>query len=290
LCPRPEARPEQALASGRNFRCGFTAIAVSTLVKASSFFRPVLIPLGFCLLANSLLAAPIDEELVDIRKIDPTIAVELRYAGTRNIAGRALYPPDMPALVRSSVAQKLVNTQTYLLRHNYGLKIWDAYRPPDAQAQLWQISKNTDYVADPASGKSLHSWGVAVDCTLVDKRGREVTMPTDFDTFTPAAMLHYHGPDQTINQRRWLLRAAMLRNGFYGMKTEWWHYMADNWKEFGPILEVRFSAPAKIEGTKVQEPSTPARPRAAATVTTELRNSRSPSADTRVSPLSPPAR
>ena len=166
--------------------------------------------------------------------------------------GRALYPPDMPALVRSSVAQKLVNAQTFLIRHHYGLKIWDAYRPPDAQAQLWQLSKNTDYVADPAGGKSLHSWGVAVDCTLVDERGREVTMPTDFDSFTPEAMLHFHGPDQTINHRLWLLRAAMGRNGFYGMRTEWWHYIVKNWQEFGPIPEVKFSAPAKINGSKVR--------------------------------------
>ncbi|MEP6686536.1 MAG: M15 family metallopeptidase [Verrucomicrobiota bacterium] len=213
---------------------------------------PILISLGFCLLVKGSLAAPLDEELVNIRKIDPTIAVELRYAGNQNIAGRALYPPDMPALVRSSVAQKLVNAQTFLVRNHYGLKIWDAYRPPDAQAQLWQLSKNTDYVADPTSGKSLHSWGVAVDCTLVDERGREVTMPTDFDSFTPEAMLHFRGPDQTINHRLWLLRAAMARNGFYGMRTEWWHYIVKNWQEFGPIPDVRLSAPAKINGSKVR--------------------------------------
>ena len=221
-------------------------------MKVSRFFRPILISLGFCLLVKSSFAAPLDEELVDIKKIDPTIAVELRYAGNRNIVGRALYPPDMPALVRSSVAQKLVNAQTFLIRHHYGLKIWDAYRPPDAQAQLWQLMKNSDYVADPAGGKSLHSWGVAVDCTLVDERGREVTMPTDFDSFTPEAMLHFHGPDQMINHRLSLLRAAMSRGGFYGMRTEWWHYIVKNWKEFGPIPEVKFYAPAKIDGSKVR--------------------------------------
>ena len=29
-----------------------------------------------------------EEELVDIKKVDPTILVELRYAGSKNIAGR----------------------------------------------------------------------------------------------------------------------------------------------------------------------------------------------------------
>src|SRR3712207_7252360 len=37
--------------------------------------------------------------------------IELRYAGTRNIMGRPLYPANMPALVRPSVAAKLVQAQ-----------------------------------------------------------------------------------------------------------------------------------------------------------------------------------
>jgi len=225
--------------------------AISTFVKARYLSRSILISLGFCLLTEGSFAAA-DEELVDIRKIDPRILVELRYSGNRNIAGRALYPPEMPALVRSSVARKLITAQTFLIEHHYGLKIWDAYRPPDAQAQLWGLSRNTKYVADPAEGKSLHSWGVAVDCTLVDEQGREVTMPTDFDTFTPQAMLHYLGPDSTINYRLYLLRAAMRQSGFYGMKTEWWHYIVKNWKDFGPVSEVKLYAPAKINGSMVR--------------------------------------
>ncbi len=221
-------------------------------MKPSRPFRPTLISVGLCLLVTSSLAASLDEELVDIKKIVPTIVVELRYAGTRNITGRALYPPDMPALVRASVAQRLVIAQAFLAQNHHGLKIWDAYRPKDAQAQLWQLSKNTDYVADPTSGKSLHCWGVAVDCTLVDERGHEVTMPTDFDSFTFEAMLHHHGPNETINHRLWLLRAAMNRGGFYGLKTEWWHYIAKNWEEFGPIPEVKFSASGKINDARVR--------------------------------------
>ena len=60
---------------------------------------------------------------MDIKKVDPTIVVELRYAGARNIAGRPLYPPNMPALVRASVAQRLVKAQVYLQTNHYGLKI-----------------------------------------------------------------------------------------------------------------------------------------------------------------------
>ena len=59
---------------------------------------------------------------------------------------------------------------------------------------LWDASHNSDYVANPEIGAgSLHSWGIAVDATLVDSRIRDVRMPTDFDDFTPAAMLPYMG-------------------------------------------------------------------------------------------------
>ena len=38
-------------------------------------------------------AEPTYDNLVDIKSVDPTILVELRYATPRNITGRALYPP-----------------------------------------------------------------------------------------------------------------------------------------------------------------------------------------------------
>src|SRR5215475_11860956 len=120
--------------------------------------------------------------LVDIKSVDPTIAVELRYAGANNLAGRALYPPKTQALVRPEVASRLVAAQAFLWRYNYGLKIWDAYRPKSVQMRLWQAVHNNDYVADPQVGAgSLHSWGLAVDATLIDARNRPVRMPTDFD-------------------------------------------------------------------------------------------------------------
>ncbi len=183
------------------------------------------------------------EELVDIQKADPTILIELRYAGTKNIARRPLYPTHMPALVRASVAQRLVVAQAYLRANHYGLKIWDAYRPPDAQVQLWQLFRNAAYVANPSDGRgSLHTWGVAVDATLVDEKGNELAMPTDFDAFTPGAGLHYQGNDPQVSLHLKILQQAMKRGGFYGLRTEWWHFIAYNWKKFGPVNEIKLSS------------------------------------------------
>jgi len=234
---------------------GFLAVLSRDLLllpslKRMSLFRFSTLALLFCVAfsiahrsARGATPAPADEALVDIKKVDPTIVVDLRYAGTRNIVGRALYPPGMPALVRASVAQRLVRAQAYLQLHHYGLKIWDAYRPPLAQAQLWQLSHNGSYVADPSDGHgSLHTWGVAVDATMVDEKGEEVLMPTDFDAFTPGAGLHYHGSDLQVSYHLKLLQTAMRRGGFYGLRTEWWHFIAYDWKRFGPVQETKLSA------------------------------------------------
>jgi D-alanyl-D-alanine dipeptidase len=186
-----------------------------------------------------------EPELVNIKAVDPTIVVELRYAGTRNVAGRPLYPSHMPALARPSVAAKLAEAQTFLRSRGFGLKIWDAYRPKAAHDQLWEVAQNSDYVADPKDGHgSLHTWGVAIDATLVDSKGRNVAMPTDFDDFSPAAMLYYRGPDQKVRYNVRMLQAAMARAGFYGMRTEWWHFVVKDWKNYKAIPEVKLIPPA----------------------------------------------
>lgn len=178
--------------------------------------------------------------LVDIRSVDPTIAIDLRYAGSKNIAGHALYPPGTPALTRPEVAQRLAAAQHFLRRFNYSLKIWDAYRPKSVQVELWKASKNNDYVANPNAGAgSLHAWGLAVDATLTDNWNRPISMPTDFDDFTPAAMWKYQGRDPAIRGHLNLLQIAMRDAGFYGLRTEWWHFTIDNWQTFLPPEEAK---------------------------------------------------
>jgi D-alanyl-D-alanine dipeptidase len=178
--------------------------------------------------------------LVDIKSIDPTIVIELRYASSNNIAGRPLYPRGMTALVRPEVAQRLVTAQKFLRRYNYGLKIWDAYRPRSVQSQLWEASRNNDYVANPDAGAgSMHAWGVAVDATLTDTWNRPVAMPTDFDDFTPAAMWKYQGSDPAIRQHLTMLQIAMRDAGFYGLRSEWWHFTIEGWQKYLPPEEAK---------------------------------------------------
>ncbi len=201
--------------------------------------------------AKSLRAEESKLELLDIRSIDPSIVVELRYAGRNNLTGHALYPPGTPALVRPEVAQRLAIAQRFLRQRAHGLKIWDAYRPRSVQVQLWRAAPANDYVADPETANgSLHTWGVAVDATLVNSRNQPVMMPTDFDDFTPAAMLIYCGSNRYIRSNLALLQAAMGAAGFYGQRREWWHFIAPDWKNHVPDPDLKVSVSGKSSKSK----------------------------------------
>jgi len=197
-------------------------------------------PILFVVTALSALAEPTYDNLVNIHSAAPSIFVELRYATAQNITGHPLYPPDMPALVRPGTAARLARAQAFLRARGYGLKIWDAYRPLSAQMELWEKTHKGAFVADPFDGDgSLHTWGVAVDATLVDADGREVAMPSHFDEFTPDAKLRYNGNDPAIKSHLRLLQTAMRHGGFYGTPTEWWHFVAYDWKKYAPIRATR---------------------------------------------------
>jgi D-alanyl-D-alanine dipeptidase len=183
------------------------------------------------------------DSFVDVRSVDPTIVVELRYAERNNLLGQPLYPHGTRAIARREVASALAKAQAFLRRYQYGLKIWDAYRPVAVQAKLWEASHNSDYVANPGTGAgSLHSWGIAVDATLVDSWNNPVRMPSDFDDFTPAAMWRYMGPSSEVRAHVRLLQNAMLRAGFWGSRTEWWHYTIARWQKYLPPEKAKSAA------------------------------------------------
>ena len=119
--------------------------------------------------------------------------------------------------------------------------------PVAVQEKLWHASHNSDYVANPEIGVgSLHSWGVAIDATLVDTWNRPVRMPSDFDDFTPAAMWRYIGPHPDVRAHVHLLQIAMRNAGFWGLRTEWWHFTIADWQKYLPNQAART---AQVSGT-----------------------------------------
>lgn len=178
------------------------------------------------------------EPMVEIRKAAPRIVVGLRYTSWHNLTKRAIYPKEARALLRKGVAERLVKAQSWL--DNYAvkgtrIKIWDAYRPEWAQRLLWHVLPNKEYVGDPSRGSALHTWGVCVDATLVDRFDNELQMPTDFDVISPKAKTSYAGSDPTITRNLRWLQQAMTHGGFLVVYDEWWHFVARDWKAYGEI-------------------------------------------------------
>lgn len=173
--------------------------------------------------------------LVPIATAVPEAFVDLRYKIT-SAAGKPLYLADMPALVHRSTAAKLRKVAAELKPHGYYLKIWDAWRPPEAHLALWNAVQDERYVVPPSKGLSWHCYGISIDLTLARADGTEVPMPSKFDEFSSRAASRYTGGDPEIARRVTLLQTAMKNAGFRVIESEWWHF--DDMKAEGGIRNV----------------------------------------------------
>ena len=133
---------------------------------------------------------PEDDEYVLVKKYIPDIYVELMYATENNFTGVRIYD-FVDAYLRYGTVKKLANVQKELKEQGYSLKIWDAYRPFEAQQKLWEVYPDPNYVANPANGMKNHNLGGTVDITMVAADGSVISMPTEFDDFSLKADRDY---------------------------------------------------------------------------------------------------
>ncbi|PKB22801.1 M15 family metallopeptidase [Janthinobacterium sp. 64] len=163
------------------------------------------------------------------------IAVDLRYATPDNFVGRDLYSPIDCAWLHRDAAAALERAVAWLAarRPEHHLLVLDALRPQRVQQQLWDALQGTEllgYIAEPSRG-SIHSFGMALDITIVGPDGQELDMGTGFDDLSershPAlelALLESGEITQEQVDHRRLLRDAMFQAGFFGINSEWWHF------------------------------------------------------------------
>jgi zinc D-Ala-D-Ala dipeptidase len=171
--------------------------------------------------------------LVEISAESHAVLLDIAYATERNFTGKPVYArpgcylhPDAAGALAKAVAL----AQPLGLR----VKVFDAFRPSEAQWVLWNFRPDPEFLADPRKG-SPHSRGVAVDLTLVDEHSQELDMGTGFDAFTP---LSHHANTEVpapAQKNRLLLLGLMSAAGwdFYG--NEWWHYQLFDSKRY-PVL------------------------------------------------------
>ena len=182
-----------------------------------------------------------EPDLVELRKLDRSIKLDVRYATPNNFARRAVYK-EARAFLQRTAAEALVRASRALRKHGYGLAVFDGYRPWSVTKLFWDITPadKKEFVADPSKG-SRHNRGCAVDLTLYDlKTGRQVSMPGEYDEMSERSHINYAGGTPEQRRLRDLLRSAMEAEGFTPYQPEWWHYDYKDWRQY-PILNISFS-------------------------------------------------
>ncbi len=190
--------------------------------------------------------------------VAPAVRVDLKYSGSDNFVGRPIAGySGKRAVLRRDTALALKKAADLLAKQGLGLLVWDAYRPACAMSDFRRWSRTPDdrmkarfypnitkqgiYDGKYIGDISEHSWGIAVDVTLVDLRsGRELDMGGHHDLLDVSSATE--SPLVTPQQRanRLKLRDAMAAVGMKNYHTEWWHYfLADPGKLFSYNFELR---------------------------------------------------
>ena len=189
--------------------------------------RPVeYLPAGFCYLDT----------------VATGIRVDLMYAGYDNFVGRPLEGyKGTRAILRRDTAEAVAKAADMLAKEGLGLLVRDAYRPATAMRDFYAWSKTPDcsmqhkfypniskkgiYEGRYIGTTSEHTWGIAVDVTLVNLHsGKELDMGGHVDLLDPSSATDYAGLTPTQRANRQKLRDVMARAGMRNYSKEWWHY------------------------------------------------------------------
>ena len=160
--------------------------------------------------------------LIEIAPPRVDVDLDLRYATADNLTGTPIYARPL-CLLHADAVPALA--RAVALAHGLGLRLrlFDAFRPVEAQWRLWRALPDPQYIADPRRG-SNHSRGTALDLTLADGDGQPLPMGSGFDAMTP---LSHHGRTDLpveAQRHRALLAGVMAGAGWLPYPYEWWHY------------------------------------------------------------------
>ncbi len=161
------------------------------------------------------------------------VELDIAYATPRNFTGAPIYR-CAAAYLHADAAAALQRAIFLARLQGLRIKIFDAFRPAEAQWKMWSHTPNPEFLADPRRG-SPHSRGVAVDLTLVDASGTELDMGTGFDAFQKQS--HHAATDipAAAQRNRYLLLGLMGSAGWDFYRNEWWHYQLFEARRY-PVL------------------------------------------------------
>ena len=161
------------------------------------------------------------------------IDVDLAYATSNNFTGKPIYR-RAAAFLHPVAAEHLQRAIRLAAALGLRFKVFDAFRPTEAQWVMWNHTPDPEFLADPRRG-SPHARGAAVDLTLMDSAGRELDMGTGFDAFTPLSHHASTAVPAEAQRNRFLLLGLMTAAGWDFYRNEWWHYQLFDTRRY-PLL------------------------------------------------------
>lgn len=172
-------------------------------------------------------------------------AYDIRYYSPNNFTGNKIngYKAPIAYLTKEALSALSVAAQD-LRNQGYRLLIWDSYRPQKAVDNFVEWINNPqdngdktfypklkksdllkgNYIAE----KSGHTRGSTVDLTIIKKDGSFVDMGGTFDLFSDISHPDYKKLTKEQKHNRKILHDAMIKAGFNGIDSEWWHFTLKN--------------------------------------------------------------
>ena len=186
-------------------------------------------------------------DFVEVTEVIPDVILEIRYYSTYNFVGTRVDGYARPlALMTRQAADSLKAVNDELKAKGYRLKIWDTYRPQRAVNHFirWaedlndttmkkvfypMVDKSLLFEQGYIYARSSHSRGSTVDLTLIETAtGKELDMGSPFDWFGEESHPDYPCKLYMQSFNRLLLHDAVVRHGFEGLDSEWWHFTLAN--------------------------------------------------------------
>ncbi len=184
-------------------------------------------------------------DFVPIYTVIDDAVYDIRYYSDYNFTGNKINGYKAPvAYMTKEGAKALSIASDNLRKRGYRLLIWDSYRPQKAVDNFVEWINNPNDEGDKSfypnlnksdllkgqyiMAKSGHSRGSTVDLTLIKKDGSFVDMGGTFDLFSEVSHPDYKKLTGKQKKNRKILHDAMIKAGFKGIDSEWWHFTLEN--------------------------------------------------------------
>ena len=206
--------------------------------------KAIILFFSICIIGNPIFADTISTDKSGFEKVSNVIddaVYDIRYYSAYNFTGKRIrgYNAPVPYMTKESLCG-LKKAADILRDKGYRILIWDTYRPQKAVDNFveWINNPNdegnktfypkldkSDLVAgNYIATKSGHSRGSTVDLTIIKTDGTFVDMGGTFDLFSEVSHPDYKKLTREQKRNRKILHDAMVKAGFTGIDSEWWHY------------------------------------------------------------------